>query len=44
MSFLGGSVVRVCLPMLETGVQSPDGEYPLEEKVATTPTFLSGKS
>ena len=42
MSLLGGSVVRICLPMLEIGVQSLDGEYPLEEKMATTPIFLSG--
>ena len=44
MSFPGSSVVRICLPMLETGVQSLDGEYPLKEKTSTTPIFLPGKS
>ena len=43
--FPGGSVVRSCLPMQETQVQSLGQEGPLEmEMTAHTPLFLPGKT
>ena len=35
--------LRICLPMEETQVRSPDWEDSLEEEMATYSTILAGK-
>ena len=42
--FPGGSVIKNCLLMKETCVQSLVGKDPLEKEMATTPVLLPGKS
>ena len=42
--FPDGSVIKNCLLMKETCVQSLVGKDPLEKEMATTPVLLPGKS
>ena len=41
--FLGGSVIKICLPVQEIWVQSPGGKSPWSAKWLHIPVFLSGK-
>ena len=42
MGFPGGSVVKNCLPLQETQVQSLGWEDPLEKEMQPTPVFWPG--